>query len=421
MGNDALSGLSPEDLAKLMSLGTLDERSGALDQQLAQALALGRPSNVQHSTGMGAGLGGLGDVLNRVGGGIQAGGIRGEQAKLLAQKDAARGAFGKAQAALDPGDVSALFFGDEQSAPQRAQALAAALRGQQQLGQLGVLTGDKVIGNAGQSLLKGAADQQGILAQAGQQQQQSRLQRALQEQQAKSQVNLEGVRQTGDMETARFKAQEEMRRLQAELGAKGAQQKAAGEAAGKKQMLDMTEGLRKEFMGNPVVKEFQAVRTAFDKIKTAATGTPSPAGDVALLYGYMKIVDPGSSVKEGELATASNTTNVPGQILNMYNKAREGTLLSPGMRKDFLGQAHGMYQAHADRAGQLANQYKAYATKQGAVPEDVVFDLTGDAQPLGAVAKPAQDPEAAKAAAWAQANPNDPRARAILEHLNGGL
>jgi hypothetical protein len=63
---------------------------------------------------------------------------------------------------MDPADIAALFYGDEASGPEKAAQLAAALRGDTQLGQLGLLTGDKVLGGVGQSLLQGA--------QAGQQQ-----------------------------------------------------------------------------------------------------------------------------------------------------------------------------------------------------------------------------------------------------------
>jgi hypothetical protein len=58
---------------------------------------------------------------------------------------------------MDPADIAALFYGDEASGPEKAQQLAAALRGDTQLGQLGMLTGDKVLGGVGQSLIQGAA------------------------------------------------------------------------------------------------------------------------------------------------------------------------------------------------------------------------------------------------------------------------
>lgn len=91
-------------------------------------------------------------------------------------------------------DIASLFFEDDATQQKlRAQALADALRGRQRqadtagaIGNLGLLTGDKVLGNFGQAQLAGAdraragiADEQQALAQLGGQ----RLTKALQAQQ----------------------------------------------------------------------------------------------------------------------------------------------------------------------------------------------------------------------------------------------
>jgi hypothetical protein len=67
---------------------------------------------------------------------------------------------------MDPADIAALFYGDEATGPEKAQQLAAALRGDTQLGQLGMLTGDKVLGGVGQSLVQGAQQGQQALEKA---------------------------------------------------------------------------------------------------------------------------------------------------------------------------------------------------------------------------------------------------------------
>ena len=66
-----------------------------------------------------------------------------------------------------PGDIFSLLSDDEPSAQEHARAMIAALRGQQAMGQLGQLTGDKVLAPFGQSLEQGAQQQQGQLLQAG--------------------------------------------------------------------------------------------------------------------------------------------------------------------------------------------------------------------------------------------------------------
>ena len=93
---DLFSNLKPEDLKQLLGLGTLDEQGQLLQQQMAQAQALRRPSGTQYTAPVAAGLGGLADVLNSVNGTIQTHQARSGQEALLKQKDEGRGLYAKA-------------------------------------------------------------------------------------------------------------------------------------------------------------------------------------------------------------------------------------------------------------------------------------------------------------------------------------
>jgi len=68
--------------------------------------------------------------------------------------------------------------------------------------------------------------------------------------------------------------------------------------------------LRKEYQGNPVYKNYTAVRGSFERIQSGAARNTG-AGDLGIIYGYMKMLDPGSVVREGEFATAENASGVP--------------------------------------------------------------------------------------------------------------
>ena len=96
--------------------------------------------------------------------------------------------------------------------------------------------------------------------------------------------------------------------------------------------------LRKEFSGLQELKDFKKVRTAYDKVIQGGTN-PSPAGDISMIFNYMKILDPGSTVREGEFATAQNATNLPQQIVNKYNQVKKGERLGESQRDDFMNQA----------------------------------------------------------------------------------
>lgn len=94
--DELLSQLSPEDLEQLFGLGTLDERGDLLSQQMAMAEALRRPSGQQHTTPIGAALGGIADVAGAWGGSLAEQKLQGQQADLLKQKDAGRKAYAEA-------------------------------------------------------------------------------------------------------------------------------------------------------------------------------------------------------------------------------------------------------------------------------------------------------------------------------------
>lgn len=194
--------------------------------------------------------------------------------------------------------------------------------------------------------------------------------------------------------------------------------------------FEHTSGLRKELMGSPVYKAAQESVTSNRQIQKVLSGTPSPAGDMAGVFLFMKTMDPGSSVREGEYANAQNAAGVPERVRNAYNRAIAGELLSPGQREDFKKQSASLAGVRAAAYRQLADQYKSEATKAGLDPSGVDFGLGvedepgsgGGAAPVASKAR--QDPEAAEALKWAQARlktaPDDPDAQAILKRLGGG-
>jgi hypothetical protein len=112
---------------------------------------------------------------------------------------------------------------------------------------------------------------------------------------------------------------------------------------------------------------------AATKQREANPGTVSPASDIGLIFGYMKMLDPGSVVREGEYATAKNATGVPERVLNAYNKALNGEFLSDAQRKDFLGQAAELYGTSRKTAEGVADRYRGLAQQYGVSPERSVY------------------------------------------------
>jgi hypothetical protein len=130
--------------------------------------------------------------------------------------------------------------------------------------------------------------------------------------------------------------------------------------------------LRSELQGLGTYKNTALIAESFRRAQSAS-GTA--AGDMALIYGYMKLLDPGSAVKEGEYASAKNAAGVPDKIRVMFNNAQAGEILSQKTRDEFKGEAKRLLGAQADHYDKFAEPYRRMATERGYNPNDVVLDF----------------------------------------------
>ncbi len=139
------------------------------------------------------------------------------------------------------------------------------------------------------------------------------------------------------------------------------------------QDLTAQSGLRKEWMA--LNKDFVALRDSFTKIQGAAVD-PSPAGDLALIFNYMKMLDPGSVVREGEFATAQNAAGVDARIRNVYNQVIDGTRLNSDQRADFTNVAKRIYGDQLGIYNQNLDRYRGIAQAGGLDVNSTVPDIT---------------------------------------------
>lgn len=135
--------------------------------------------------------------------------------------------------------------------------------------------------------------------------------------------------------------------------------------------------LRKEF--NDQSKYFKGIAQSFGKV--AATD-PTAAGDVSLIFAYMKMLDPGSVVREGEQATAANARGVPERITSLYNRVLTGERLTEPQRADFRKQAQNIYDLALKDQSLVMSRYKSIAEQKGFNPNVIVFDYSESIQPL---------------------------------------
>lgn len=128
-------------------------------------------------------------------------------------------------------------------------------------------------------------------------------------------------------------------------------------------------GLRTEF--NNITKNDRDIALAYNKI-IASASDPSAAGDIALIINYMKMLDPGSVVREGEFATAANAGGVEDSVRARYNSVVNGERLSVKQRQDFVNASGRVLQPYRDQFEATKSRYSTLATEQGLQPSQVV-------------------------------------------------
>ena len=158
-----------------------------------------------------------------------------------------------------------------------------------------------------------------------------------------------------------------------------------------------------------------------EKLSSIKSGPAS----IAMVFKFMKALDPTSVVREGEFATAENSAGVPEAVRNIYNKVASGERLGDKQQKEFV-----------DTAKKLANSAINSSEEEVGSFLDTFEDTlpkTFSEKVKGRLPKPFDMPEEVatsryqgadlEAYNWAQANPNDPRAVQILTKLgaNNGV
>ena len=111
---------------------------------------------------------------------------------------------------------------------------------------------------------------------------------------------------------------------------------------------------------------------------TAASELGTGAGDLALIFGFMKVLDPRSTVREGEFASAANAGGVVENVRNQYNKVLEGTLLTPQVRAQFITSANALFAKQQREFSRSKESYRNRAVQllpaEKSAAADVFFD-----------------------------------------------
>lgn len=131
--------------------------------------------------------------------------------------------------------------------------------------------------------------------------------------------------------------------------------------------------LRSEFNSLESVKNFAIRNSALGAIEASAQD-PTAAGDISLIFAYMKMLDPNSVVREGEFATAQSAGSVPQTLWSKYNQALTGERLAPEVRSDFVDRANKLYARASVDFGTVYKKYEDIAKANNLDPTRSLID-----------------------------------------------
>jgi len=118
------------------------------------------------------------------------------------------------------------------------------------------------------------------------------------------------------------------------------------------------------FKQEPIYKEFEGVKTAFNQV-TTALNQGTPISDLAGATKMMKMMDEGSVVRESELALAMAAAGRMDRLKNYLNNAMTGQRLTPTQREDFKSLSNELYAAAGQAYNKKRSEYEDFGSKYG--------------------------------------------------------
>ncbi len=120
------------------------------------------------------------------------------------------------------------------------------------------------------------------------------------------------------------------------------------------------QGLNKDFTS--LTQDTKLIRnTAKDLSKLSkmvgTDGNVSGPSSIAMVFKFMKALDPTSVVRESEFATAENSSGVPENMRNLYNKLMSGGKLGPKQVDEFVSTAKGLANSAIDSSSTEIENY----------------------------------------------------------------
>jgi hypothetical protein len=145
------------------------------------------------------------------------------------------------------------------------------------------------------------------------------------------------------------------------------------QAQTKQDRFKQEQDIRKDYISTPEVKAFNEMKTSFGQIN-AGLNTKSAAGDLTAATKFMKLLDPGSVVRESELYLAMDATGVLDKATNYYARLARGEKLTPSQREDFRNVANQLFKAAENTKLNYDKQYEEIAKSNNLDPSKIIVN-----------------------------------------------
>jgi hypothetical protein len=121
---------------------------------------------------------------------------------------------------------------------------------------------------------------------------------------------------------------------------------------------------KKTFMSEPIYKDFNDMKSAYGQV-ISALDQGSPIGDVAGATKVMKLLDPGSVVRESELGIAMAASGRMDRLKYYFDNWASGNKLTPTQRSDFKALSNELYAAAGQAYNQKRGEYLDFGASTG--------------------------------------------------------
>lgn len=167
----------------------------------------------------------------------------------------------------------------------------------------------------------------------------------------------------------------ELERLELSRASQALSQKTASNQQGNQQ-FDNISNLRKEYNALPEVKDYSQTLNSLAGMWKAPDNAQ---GDLGIIYGFAKVMDPGSVVREGEMDMANSTSSYVQDLYRRYGQIADGNRLPAEVRKQLIATAMAKGAAFNHSYKQQRGRYETIAKQFGVDPTVVLGPHAADA------------------------------------------